>query len=101
MYLWLWITSQNGQRHMQSLTRAPLPQKKKLVYEIFSWFGVPEELHSGQRRNFEAKVFKEVCQQVGIRKTCTTPFHLQSKGLVEHFNGTLATQLAILMEQKQ
>ncbi|XP_013884308.1 uncharacterized protein LOC106532736, partial [Austrofundulus limnaeus] len=32
----------------------------KLVDEVFSWFGVPEELHSDQGGNFEAKVFQKL-----------------------------------------
>lgn len=40
----------------------------KLVTEMFSRFGAPEELHSDQGRNFEAEVFAEVCWLMGIRK---------------------------------
>lgn len=72
-----------------------------LVNEMFCRFGVPEELHSDQGRNFEAKVFGEVCWRLGIKKTRTTPLHPQSDGLVERFNRTLATQLAILTSRRQ
>ncbi|TWW54740.1 hypothetical protein D4764_0276330, partial [Takifugu flavidus] len=72
-----------------------------LVNEMFCRFGVPEELHSDQGRNFEAKVFSEVCRRLGIKKTRTTPLHPQSDGLVERFNRTLATQLAILTSRRQ
>ncbi|XP_039453944.1 LOW QUALITY PROTEIN: uncharacterized protein LOC120432803 [Oreochromis aureus] len=74
---------------------------ERLVNEMFCRFGVPEELHSDQGRNFKAAVFKEVCQRLGIRKTRTTPLHPQSDGLVERFNHTLATQLAILTSRQQ
>lgn len=74
---------------------------ERLVNEMFCRFGAPEELHSDQGRNFEAKVFGEVCKRLGIRKTRTTPLHPQSDGLVERFNRTLATQLAILTSRKQ
>eukprot|EP00731_Ephydatia_muelleri_P021893 Em0014g484a len=46
-------------------------------------FGVPDSLHTDQGRNFEAKVLKEVCQLLGVKKTRTTPYHPQSDGLVE------------------
>uniref|UniRef100_A0A674P0I3 Gypsy retrotransposon integrase-like protein 1 n=1 Tax=Takifugu rubripes TaxID=31033 RepID=A0A674P0I3_TAKRU len=72
-----------------------------LVNEMFCRFRVPEELHSDQGRNFEAKVFSEVCRRLGIKKTRTTPLHPQSDGLVERFNHTLATQLAILTSRQQ
>lgn len=74
---------------------------ERLVSEMFCRFGVPEELHSDQGRNFEAGVFSEVCRRLGIKKTRTTPLHPQSDGLVERFNRTLATQLAILTSRQQ
>ena len=69
---------------------------ERLVEEMFDRFGVPAELHSDQGRNFESQVFGEVCRRLGVHKTTTTPLHPQSDGLVERFNRTLATQLAIL-----
>lgn len=74
---------------------------QRLVEDMFSRFGVPEELHSDQGRNFESRLFAEVCQRLGVRKTRTTPLHPQSDGLVERFNRTLATQLAILTSRHQ
>lgn len=74
---------------------------KCLVEEMFARFGVPSELHSDQGRNFESRLFQEVCQRLGVRKTRTTPLHPQSDGLVERFNRTLATQLAILTSRHQ
>ncbi|KAK2912644.1 hypothetical protein Q8A73_006757 [Channa argus] len=74
---------------------------QRLVEDMFSRFGVPEELHSDQGRNFESRLFAEVCQRLGVRKTRTTPLHPQSDGLVEQFNRTLATQLAILTSRHQ
>ncbi|RXN34248.1 Retrovirus-related Pol poly from transposon [Labeo rohita] len=38
---------------------------KQLVDEMFTRFGVPDELHSDQRRNFESQLFSEVCQRLG------------------------------------
>ncbi|RXN24698.1 Retrovirus-related Pol poly from transposon [Labeo rohita] len=74
---------------------------QRLVDEMFTRFGVPDELHSDQGRNFESRLFSEVCQRLGVKKTRTTPLHPQSDGLVERFNRTLATQLAILTSQHQ
>ncbi|KAL7841611.1 hypothetical protein SRHO_G00253020 [Serrasalmus rhombeus] len=74
---------------------------ERLVEEFFCHFGLPEELHSDQGRNFESQVMAEVCQRLGVRKTRTTPLHPQSDGLVERFNKTLATQLAILADKHQ
>ncbi|KAK2922219.1 hypothetical protein Q8A73_001704 [Channa argus] len=74
---------------------------QRLVEDMFSRFGVPEELHSDQGRNFESRLFAKVCQRLGVRKTRTTPLHPQSDGLVEQFNCTLATQLGILTSRHQ
>ena len=65
-----------------------------LVTSFFSRFGVPNELHSDQGRNFESRVFKECCRIMGIRKTRTTPLHPESDGMVERFNRTLGQELA-------
>ncbi len=74
---------------------------QRLVDEMFARSGVPDELHSDQGRNFESRLFSEVCQRLGVKKTRTTPLHPQSDGLVARFNHTLATQLAILTSQHQ
>ena len=52
-------------------------------------FGAPVAIHSDQGRNFESSMFAELCLLLGIHKTRTSPFHLQSDGLVERFNRTL------------
>lgn len=74
---------------------------ERLVEEMFTHFGAPAELNSDQGHNFESRVFGEVCRRLGVNKTRTIPLHPQSNGLVERFNRTLATQLAILTSQRQ
>ncbi|KAJ8416327.1 hypothetical protein AAFF_G00356150 [Aldrovandia affinis] len=39
---------------------------RKLVEEMFCLFGAPGELHSDQGRNFESRVFGEVCKRLGV-----------------------------------
>ena len=68
---------------------------KCLVNEFICRFGVPEQLHSDQGRNFESKVIKNICDLLQIRKTRTSPYHPQSDGLVERFNRTLLNLLSI------
>ncbi|MGH0148613.1 UNVERIFIED_CONTAM: hypothetical protein FKN15_028110 [Acipenser sinensis] len=40
-----------------------------LTEVFFSWFGVQQELHSDQARNFESKVFSNICKRLGITFT--------------------------------
>lgn len=65
-----------------------------LVSEYFARFGVPEELHSDQGREFEVAVFTECCSLLGLRKTRTTPLRPQSDGMVERLNRTMVQDLA-------
>jgi len=60
-----------------------------LVNEWISRYGAPDVIHSDQGKNFDSRLFKEVCHLLGIHKTRTTPYHPQSDGLVERFNRTL------------
>ena len=69
--------------------------------ELVCRFGVPDSLHTDQGRNFEAKVLKEVCQLLGVKKTRTTPYHPQSDGLVERFNRTLLDMLNMAVKDDE
>ena len=64
-----------------------------LVEQLFTRFGVPDQLHSDQGRQFESKLFAEICDLLQIDKTRTTPYHPQSDGMVERFNKTLCSML--------
>lgn len=77
----------------------PLPDEKaetiarKLVDEIFLRFGLPEQFHTDQGRQFEGTLMAEICRLLGVRKTATAIYHPQSDGLVERFNRTLLSML--------
>ena len=53
------------------------PVAEKLVNEFICRFGVCRKLHGDQGRNFESKVFAEICKLLDIEKTRTTPLHPQ------------------------
>ena len=55
--------------------------------------GVPAVIHSDQGRQFESKLFTEMCSLLGIMKTRITPYRPQSNGMVERFNSTLTTMM--------
>jgi len=60
---------------------------------LFSRFGMPNQLHSDQGRNFESKLFGELTKLAGICRTRTTPFHPRSDGQTERMNRTILGML--------
>ena len=50
---------------------------------FFAHFGLPRQIHSDLGKNFESRLFHELCSLVGTAKTHTTPFHPQSDGQAE------------------
>ena len=70
-----------------------------LAEEFIPRYGVPREIHSGQGRNFESVLFKEVGNILGMEKTRTTPLRPQSDGMVERFNRTLKNMLSKFVEE--
>ncbi|UYV65014.1 K02A2.6-like [Cordylochernes scorpioides] len=72
-----------------------------LISQFFSRFGVPMQIHTDQGRNFESRLFAQMCKLLGSHKTRTTPLHPQSDGMVERFNRTLASQLSLFVAQNQ
>ena len=65
----------------------------KMMETWICHWGCPENLHSDQGNEFEAVVFKEVCELLGITKTRTTPFNPSSNGMVERTNRTFKSML--------
>jgi len=61
---------------------------------MFCGFFPPEQLLSDQGKQFESELISEICKLLQIKKTQTTPYHLQCNGLVELFNCTLMDMLA-------
>lgn len=60
-----------------------------LVKELLSRFGVPLELYSTLRRNFQSPVLQEVCNVLGIRKIRIIVLHPQSNSTVARMNLTV------------
>ncbi|KAK3106230.1 hypothetical protein FSP39_015710 [Pinctada imbricata] len=82
--------------NMEAITVAEI-----LVKEVIARYGVPSTVHSDQGKQFEGKVFSEMCSVLNIDKTRTTPYHPQSDGMVERFNKTLLTMLRTLVDENQ
>ena len=94
--------------YFTKLTEAyPMPNQEAetvaniIVYEFVSRFGVPRQLHTDQGRNFESKLFQEMCRVLEIDKTRTTPLRPQSDGKFERFNRTLEAMLSKFVDKSQ
>lgn len=51
--------------------------------EFIAIFGAPYQIHSDQGRNFESKLFTELCRLLDIEKTRTSAYRPQSGGFIE------------------
>ena len=60
-----------------------------LLNEVISRYGCPDTILSDQGRNYESKIFQELCNLLEIKKKRTTPRHPQCNGKTERFNRTL------------
>ncbi len=107
-------TTRQGNRYILSVIdyytkyaeAEPLPNQEaatvvKVLEQIFSRHGMPTVLLTDQGRNFESHLFKSMCQLFGINKRRTTPYHPQSDGLCERFNGILKLLLRMKVNKDQ
>jgi len=71
------------------------------VNQVISRHGVLLEVHTDQGKNFESKLFAELMNLLGIRKTRTTALHPQSDGQVERQHQTIINYLAKYISENQ
>ena len=60
---------------------------------IFADMGFPKEILTDQGSNFMSELMKELCRLLKVSKLVSSPYHPQTNGLVEKFNGTLKKML--------
>ncbi|KAL0152831.1 hypothetical protein M9458_051871 [Cirrhinus mrigala] len=65
------------------------PKIIHVLVQLFSRVGIPEEILTDQGTNFTSRLMGQLNKQLGITAIRTTPYHLQTDGLVERFNQTL------------
>lgn len=68
-------------------------QVAEALCRIFSRMGVPNQILSDQGSQFVSAVMQEVYRLLSIQHITSTPYHAQSNGLVEKFNGTLKSMI--------
>jgi len=67
--------------------------------KVFSYYGIPDILHSDQGRNFESTVLLQTLEAFGVTKSRTIAYHPAGDGLVELFNRSLLQMLRIYVQQ--
>ena len=71
------------------------------LFNIFSRLGLPKQILSDNGQQLVSKAMSEVMEMMGIERKLSTPYHAQSNGMVERFNGTLKNMLQKLTVDKQ
>ena len=84
----------------------PLPSTEagrvaKELVTVFARVGVPDEILMDQGSNFMSALLGEVYRLMNIQRIRTTPYHPQTDGLVERFNGTLKAMLKKFVSRNQ
>lgn len=64
------------------------------LINIFSWTGVPCEILSDRGIQFMSVMIAEMmCVPLHAKQLFSSPYHAQSNGLIEHFNGVIKKML--------
>ncbi len=72
-----------------------------IIDEILARHGAPRTLLSDRGANFLDAIVRQICAIMNTRQSHTTAYHLQTDGLVERFNGTLAEGLSMYVSSNQ
>ena len=96
-----------GDHFTKWISAVPIPNQETttianaVIVYVISVFGVPKEIYTDQGRNFESKLFKELCDLLGIQKSRTVPYRGQSNGFIENFNKFLTQTLRLYCKKSQ
>ena len=68
---------------------------------MFAWGSLTRFINSDQGTNFISALLEEVYQVLQIKRIRTSPYHPQTDGLMERFNGTLKMMLRKFVSRNQ
>ena len=63
------------------------------LVKMFARVGIPQEILTDQGTNFTSQLLAEIYRLLHVDALRTSPYHPQTDGLVERFNGTLKEML--------
>ena len=66
---------------------------------VFSHFGFPQEILSDQGSDFMSELMQVFLNEFSVHHIQTSPYHPQSNGACERFNGTLKTMIRSLLDR--
>ena len=72
-----------------------------ILNEVTARFGCLLRLHSDQGKNYESKIFAQLCKLLEIWKTRTSPGNPRCNGQAEHFNRTLLKMIKAYLKGEQ
>ena len=84
-----------------ALPSVEAPRVAKELVNLFSHVGIPDEILTDQGTNFMSTMMEEIYHLLHIKRIRTTPYHPQTDGLVERFNGTLKGMLKKFVSRSQ
>ena len=83
------------------LSSTDAPRIAKELVSVFARVGIPDEMLTDQGPNFMSCLLEEVYKLLKVKRIRTTPYHPQTDGLVERFNGTLKSMLRKFVSRSQ
>ena len=72
-----------------------------ILNEVIARFGCLLSLHINQEKNYESKIFVELCKLLEIQKTRTSPGNPRCNGQAECFNRTLLKMIKVYLKGEQ
>ncbi len=68
--------------------------------KIICKHGCPKILQSDREIHFVNRMIQDLTEKFRIKHRLSSPYHLQTNGLVEHFNQTLCEKLAKVIDER-